>query len=44
MKITDDGYHPLRVGTKAIVRQASLSGVANRYIDLRLPPGSPRAA
>jgi phospholipid/cholesterol/gamma-HCH transport system substrate-binding protein len=38
MKITDAGYRPLRRGTKAIVRQASLSGVANRYVDLQLPP------
>jgi phospholipid/cholesterol/gamma-HCH transport system substrate-binding protein len=30
---------PLRVGTRAEIRIASLSGVANRYIDLRLPPG-----
>jgi phospholipid/cholesterol/gamma-HCH transport system substrate-binding protein len=37
MKITDAGYRPLRRGTKAIVRQASLSGVANRYVDLELP-------
>jgi len=37
MKITDAGYRPLRRGTKAIIRQASLSGVANRYIDLELP-------
>jgi phospholipid/cholesterol/gamma-HCH transport system substrate-binding protein len=37
MKITDGGYEPLRRGTKAIIRQASLSGVANRYIDLELP-------
>ena len=37
MKITDAGYRPLRRGTKAIIRQASLSGVANRYIDLQLP-------
>jgi phospholipid/cholesterol/gamma-HCH transport system substrate-binding protein len=39
--ITDDGYSPLRRGTLATVRQASLSGVANRYIDLRLPAGEP---
>ncbi len=38
--ITDDDYAPLRVGTVATVRQASLSGVANRYIDLTLPDGS----
>ena len=33
----DDEYAPLRRGTLATVRQASLSGVANRYVDLRLP-------
>jgi phospholipid/cholesterol/gamma-HCH transport system substrate-binding protein len=33
----DGDYAPLREGTLATVRQASLSGVANRYIDLRLP-------
>jgi phospholipid/cholesterol/gamma-HCH transport system substrate-binding protein len=33
----DDDYAPLRRGTLATVRQASLSGVANRYVDLRLP-------
>jgi phospholipid/cholesterol/gamma-HCH transport system substrate-binding protein len=38
--ITDDAYKPLRAGTAATVRQASLSGVANRYIDLSLPDGS----
>ena len=36
LEITDDGYTPLSRGTLATVRQASLSGVANRYIDLRL--------
>ena len=41
MSITDEDYRPLRAGTQATVRQASLSGVANRYIDLRLPPGEP---
>ncbi len=34
-EITDDTYKPLRRGTIATVRQASLSGVANRYIDLQ---------
>ena len=38
LTIDDDTYAPLRRGTQATVRQASLSGVANRYIDLRLPP------
>lgn len=37
LEITDPDYAPLRAGTLATVRQASLSGVANRYIDLRLP-------
>ncbi|MEA2312691.1 MAG: phospholipid/cholesterol/gamma-HCH transport system substrate-binding protein [Solirubrobacteraceae bacterium] len=33
----DSDYAPLRVGTQAVVRQASLSGIASRYVDLRLP-------
>jgi phospholipid/cholesterol/gamma-HCH transport system substrate-binding protein len=37
--IIDDEFAPLRVGTQAEIRIASLSGVANRYIDLELPPG-----
>jgi len=39
MSINKD-YAPLRNGTKAIVRQASLSGIANRYVDLTLAPQS----
>ena len=35
----DDAFKPLRQGTRATVRQFSLSGIANRYIDLDLPPG-----
>jgi phospholipid/cholesterol/gamma-HCH transport system substrate-binding protein len=38
----DKDYAPLREGTHAVVRQASLSGVANRYIDLELPSGNPK--
>ena len=34
----DDDHAPLRRGTRAIVRQASLSGIANRYVDLTLAP------
>jgi phospholipid/cholesterol/gamma-HCH transport system substrate-binding protein len=36
MSIGED-HAPLRRGTRAIVRQASLSGIANRYVDLTLP-------
>ena len=32
----DEDFAPLRQGTRATIRQASLSGVANRYIDLQL--------
>jgi phospholipid/cholesterol/gamma-HCH transport system substrate-binding protein len=48
IKITDQGeaevtlkikdrFAPLRQGTRATIRQFSLSGIANRYVDLRLP-------
>ena len=41
MSVSED-YAPLRRGTKAIVRQASLSGIANRYVDLTMAPhGAP---
>jgi phospholipid/cholesterol/gamma-HCH transport system substrate-binding protein len=36
--IDDDEYAPLREGTEAIVKQTSLSGIANRFIDLHLGP------
>ncbi len=49
IRLTDDGeaeirvtinddYAPLRQGTRAVVRQASLSGIANRYVDLQQGP------
>src|SRR5436309_4829583 len=34
----DDRFAPLKRGTKAVIRQASQSGIANRYIEL-IPPG-----
>jgi phospholipid/cholesterol/gamma-HCH transport system substrate-binding protein len=40
LDITDPNYSPLRAGTDATVRLVSLSGIANRYIDLRLGPGN----
>lgn len=36
LSIDAGGYHPLRRGTRAIIRQSSLSGEANRYVDLQL--------
>ena len=49
IELTDDGqaelvlkiepeHAPLRQGTQATLRIASLSGVVNRYVDLRIPP------
>jgi phospholipid/cholesterol/gamma-HCH transport system substrate-binding protein len=38
LKIDDDAIIPLRTGTRATLRIASLSGSANRYVDLRIPP------
>jgi phospholipid/cholesterol/gamma-HCH transport system substrate-binding protein len=51
IELTDDGQaridirvdgekYRLRQGTKATIRAASLSGIANRYIDLQLAPAS----
>ncbi|HEX8121887.1 MAG TPA: MlaD family protein [Solirubrobacteraceae bacterium] len=36
LKITKGAYTPLREGTHAVIRLTSLSGVANRYVDLQL--------
>src|SRR5215208_6409987 len=38
----DDSRAPLHKGTRATIRQFSLSGIANRYIDLELPQGPSR--
>jgi phospholipid/cholesterol/gamma-HCH transport system substrate-binding protein len=39
LSINNSGYTPLRQGTTAVIRESSLSGIANRYVDLRIPPG-----
>jgi phospholipid/cholesterol/gamma-HCH transport system substrate-binding protein len=40
LDITDGNFQHLHRGTVATVRASSLSGIANRYIDLRLGPAS----
>lgn len=42
LRIDDERFRPLPIGVRAVVRQASLSGVANRYVDLRMPSGASR--
>ncbi len=37
LEISDSAYTPLPEGTHASVRSRSLSGIANRYVDLALP-------
>ena len=37
-EVSDDDYTPLRRGTEAVVKLGSLSGIANRYVDLQLGP------
>ncbi len=39
LNISDTSYQPLRQGTIATVRVPSLTSVANRYVELDLPPG-----
>jgi phospholipid/cholesterol/gamma-HCH transport system substrate-binding protein len=34
----DDLHSPLPHGTRAAIRQLSVSGIANRYVDLAIPP------
>ena len=38
--IDDSDYEPLRRGTRLLIKQASLSGIANRYVDLQLGPAN----
>ena len=42
LKIEEPAYQPLRAGTQATLKVASLSGVANRYVDLRIPGAGTR--
>jgi phospholipid/cholesterol/gamma-HCH transport system substrate-binding protein len=35
----NDEFKPLKKGTQATIRQASQSGIANRYVDLSMPSG-----
>jgi phospholipid/cholesterol/gamma-HCH transport system substrate-binding protein len=37
LEISDSAYAPLPEGTHATIRSQSLSGIANRYVDLDLP-------
>ncbi len=43
LDISNKGYVPLRQGTVATVRNLSLTSIANREVELRLPSGKPRA-
>jgi phospholipid/cholesterol/gamma-HCH transport system substrate-binding protein len=38
--ISDGDYEPLRRGTEVLIKQTSLSGIANRYVDLKLGPAN----
>ena len=38
----DQAHAPLRRGTQAAIRQFSQSGIANRYVDLSMPPNGSR--
>jgi phospholipid/cholesterol/gamma-HCH transport system substrate-binding protein len=40
LSIDNSMFKPLREGTQATVRESSLSGIANRYVDLRLGPAT----
>ncbi|HEY5317650.1 MAG TPA: MlaD family protein [Solirubrobacteraceae bacterium] len=43
LSITNPRYEPLFKGTLATIRAVSLTGIANRYVDLRLPgAGAPK--
>jgi phospholipid/cholesterol/gamma-HCH transport system substrate-binding protein len=41
LSISYSGYKPLHEGTVATVRNPSLTSIANRYVELRIPGGNP---
>lgn len=42
LDISNSKFTPLRQGTRATIRELSLSGIANRYVDLQMgPPNAP---
>ena len=43
LNISNSDYTPLRQGTIARIREVSLSGIANRYVDLELGPGTAKS-
>jgi phospholipid/cholesterol/gamma-HCH transport system substrate-binding protein len=40
LTIKNGDYKPLRQGTRVLIKQGSLSGIANRYVDLQLGPAN----
>ncbi|MGI8411647.1 MAG: MlaD family protein [Solirubrobacteraceae bacterium] len=40
LSLTGATYDPLHQGTNATIRESSLTGIANRYVDLQLGPGN----
>lgn len=38
LEIDDDDYKPLRRGTRLLIRPNSLSGIANRFVDVQVGP------
>jgi phospholipid/cholesterol/gamma-HCH transport system substrate-binding protein len=42
LNFSSSGYTPLHEGTTATIREVSLSGIANRYVDLQLGPAANR--
>jgi phospholipid/cholesterol/gamma-HCH transport system substrate-binding protein len=38
LEIDDEDYKPLRRGTRLLIKQSSLSGIANRFVDVQVGP------